>query len=264
MTEMITTQKSVATGKTVLLFSGGMDSVMMSHLLKPDILLVIPHGQKYEYQELASIRRLYETGLLPAECTLRYDRSLDLKRLERDDAIIPSRNLLFLTIAANYGETLYFGAMAGDRSLDKSQEFFELAEDMLTYLFQPQHWCEGRRFEILAPYKHKTKTQLLKDYLMAGLPSQAIYASYSCYEGGSKPCGVCKPCFRKWVAMQGNNLNTDGYFKRYPGLADWLPEVVAQIRTLEGYRGAVEDLEIMTVLGLPYEKELSRPAESGC
>ena len=51
MVNMITKEKEKPTGKTVLLFSGGMDSMIFDHLLKPDVLLYLPTGSKYEYIE---------------------------------------------------------------------------------------------------------------------------------------------------------------------------------------------------------------------
>ena len=51
MVNMITKGKEKPSGKTVLLFSGGMDSMIFDHLLKPDVLLYLPTGSKYEYIE---------------------------------------------------------------------------------------------------------------------------------------------------------------------------------------------------------------------
>ena len=84
--------------KTVLLFSGGMDSLMMAHLLKPDVLLMFEHGQRYQDAEVDAVANLP----LPAESTLVRSRELHLARLERPDAIIPLRNLLFVALAATY------------------------------------------------------------------------------------------------------------------------------------------------------------------
>ena len=41
MVNMITSGKQKVTGKTVLLFSGGMDSLMFDYLMNPDVLLYI-------------------------------------------------------------------------------------------------------------------------------------------------------------------------------------------------------------------------------
>ena len=55
---MVTSGKQEATGKSVLLYSGGMDSLMFDYLMKPDVLLYIPTGSEYEMIESSKIRLL--------------------------------------------------------------------------------------------------------------------------------------------------------------------------------------------------------------
>ena len=246
MAKMITEEKDKPKEKSVLLFSGGMDSLIMNYLLEPDILLVIPHGNKYEKKEIEVINKLADKGYIDRN-KLIFEDSLKLGKFERDDAIIPNRNLYFITLATHYGETIYLGSVYGDRSLDKSKEFFKKCEDIFNYLFQDQHWCIGRKFHISAPYKDYTKTELVKEYLNKGGKLEALLESYSCYEGKDKPCGVCKPCFRKWVALENNNIDTTNYFEKSPLTAEWLPEIVKQIKSPEGYRGR-EDKDIIYAL----------------
>ena len=117
---------------------------------------------------------------------------------------------------------------------------------MFNYLFQEQHWCESRTFKISAPYKNLTKTELIKLFLEKGGDSQMLLDSYSCYNG-TDPCGWCKPCFRKWVALKNNNINTNNYFNNKPYNAPWLNEVLKEIESPNGYRGR-EDKEILNAL----------------
>ena len=51
MAEMITKGKEQVRGKSVLLFSGGMDSLMINALLKPDILLNVCMNSTYDDRE---------------------------------------------------------------------------------------------------------------------------------------------------------------------------------------------------------------------
>ena len=51
MAEMITKGKEQVRGKSVLLFSGGMDSLMINALLKPDILLNVSMNSAYDDRE---------------------------------------------------------------------------------------------------------------------------------------------------------------------------------------------------------------------
>jgi len=242
MTNMITKGKDKPKKKSVLLFSGGMDSLIMNYLLKPDVLLVIPHGNKYEKKEMECISTLIKKKIIDKKKVV-FDDSLQLGQYERDDAIIPNRNLYFVTLATHYGETIYLGSVYGDRSLDKSKVFFKKCEDMFNYLFQDQHWCKGRTFSISAPFKNLTKTELVKLYLSKKGSEDALLESYSCYDGKNKPCGVCKPCCRKNVALTNNNIKTNNYFVSEFYEAEWFKKLLPLIKKNK-YRGR-EDSEIL-------------------
>lgn len=249
----MTNEKNRPSGKSVLLFSGGLDSLCAAWLLQPDILLFMKHGQRYQTAESGAITWLRHRQQLPPSSLLVESTALALGQFERADAIIPLRNLLFVCMAAQYGETVYLSAVDGDRSLDKSKQFFTDASDLLTYLYGPQHWCEPRQVQVLAPFHHLTKTGLVRAYLDAKAPAQALLTSLSCYEldqheaRSARPCGVCKPCFRKWVALQNNGVDIpDGYFADEPWTAPWLADAMPAVR--EGtYRGA-EDAEWLQAL----------------
>ena len=172
---------------------------------------------------------------------------MNLGRYERDDAIIPNRNAHLVLLASHYGETIWLGSVSGDRSVDKDEEFYLKMEKLLDHMWQEQHWTEERRFMISSPFKNKTKTQLVYEFLEMDGTEEALLISYSCYEGDKKHCGHCKACFRKWVALENNAIVTsDGYFKENPWEAPWLEEVLYQIYN-GGYRG-IEDKDIVHAL----------------
>ena len=192
--------------KKVLLYSGGMDSWLISKLWKPDIKLYVDMNTKYSKDEISR---------LPDDVIV---EKLDLSKWERDDKIIPLRNLYLVMLATNYGDTICLGATAGDRVLDKSYTFATKASGLLSYLYSPQHWTEGKQIEIDLAYKDKSKRELLNLYVeQGGDLLQAWNKSFSCYnpQAGS-PCFACKPCFRKAVAfyqcMQDNNINPNSIF----------------------------------------------------
>ena len=59
---MDTKTKYQPTGKKVLLFSGGMDSLMMDYFINPDILLYIPSKSSYEEIETKKLNDLVDSG----------------------------------------------------------------------------------------------------------------------------------------------------------------------------------------------------------
>jgi 7-cyano-7-deazaguanine synthase in queuosine biosynthesis len=238
MAEMITKGKEKNRNKTVLLYSGGMDSLMIDYLLEPDVLLNISMNSAYDKRERESF---------PDKEILYLDDVINLGRYERDDAIVPNRNAHLVLLASHYGETIWLGSVSGDRSFDKDEIFYNHMETLLNHMWQEQHWTEERKFTVSSPFKDRTKTDLVEEYLIKGGSTQSLLHSYSCYEGEQQHCGHCKACFRKWVALENNGIVTDDqYWKEVPWDAPWLEEVLYQIYN-GGYRG-IEDKDIIDAL----------------
>ena len=247
MAEMITKGKEQVRGKSVLLFSGGMDSLMINALLKPDILLNVNMNSTYDARERETFPNLI-SEFKQGENYIYLDKELDLGIYERDDAIVPNRNAHLVLLASHYGETIWLGSVNGDRSFDKDEIFYHHMETLLNHMWQAQHWTEERRFTVSSPFKDRTKTDLVEEYLEKGNLPQYLLDSYSCYEGEQQHCGQCKACFRKWVALENNvvEYNRDTYWKEAPWEASWLEEVMYQIYN-GGYRGE-EDTDIIDAL----------------
>jgi len=113
-----------------------MDSWLIDKIWKPDVKLYVDMGTKYSQEE---IKRL------PADVVV---EKLNLSKWEREDKIIPLRNMYLIGIATNYGNEICLGATAGDRVLDKSPVFADIYEQLLNYLYQKQHWTEERKIKI--------------------------------------------------------------------------------------------------------------------
>ncbi len=250
----------------VLLFSGGSDSVLISHLYEPDYLVYINMHTRYSEEEINKIKN----SAFANDPRLRIIDFPFLGQYEREDAIIPLRNLYLPMVICNafpvdeYGDLdICLGATAGDRVLDKSPKFAEDASALLTYLYSPQHWIpEGRKVRINIDYKKYTKTEMLALYKnQGGDINQLMKESFSCYDpvdgdNGKEECwcrnGICKPCFRKYIAYKLNGAYFD------PSIdvsvceaikAEILPQIEAGT-----YGRAEEEVEIKQVLQI-YEKE---------
>lgn len=184
--------------KKVLLYSGGMDSWLMSKLWKPDIKLYVDMKTRYSENELARIRKEPDVQVV----------EFPLGQWEHEDAIIPLRNLYLAMVACNVTGSedveILIGATAGDRVLDKSPAFVAKATDLLSYLYTPQHWIpEGKKVRVCIDYKQYTKTDLLKMFKeQGGDLEEAFTRSFSCYNPvDGHECWHCKPCFRKFTAF---------------------------------------------------------------
>lgn len=181
--------------KKVLLYSGGMDSWLIDKIWKPDVKAYINMHTRYSEEEMKR---------LPKEVRI---IDFPLGQYEREDAIVPLRNLYLCMVVCNEIEgdlDICLGATAGDRVLDKSYPFIEKATEILNYLYQPQHWIpEGRKIRINIDFKDKTKRELLAEYLAEqGDIDKAWAETFSCYDPeDGKECWQCKPCFRKFTSF---------------------------------------------------------------
>lgn len=189
----------------VLLYSGGMDSWLMAHLWNPDVKLYVDMKTRYSQNEIARIKEK-DPDVLVVDFPLGF--------WERPDAIIPLRNLYLTMVACNVTGSddveILIGATAGDRVLDKSYEFVQKANDLLNYLYQPQHWIpNGKKVKLCIDYKDHTKTDLLREFAeRGGNLEEAFTQSFSCYDPvDGHECWHCKPCFRKFVSFASVGYN---------------------------------------------------------
>lgn len=235
---MITAAREKPRGKSVLLFSGGMDSLCFDRLCNPDILLYCPTGSSYVGVETARIHGLVNTGFINGRKVVIAQNVINLKHWERDDAIVPNRNAHLVLVASMFGETIWLGSVSGDRSADKDVGFYRHMEGLLNHMWREQHWTEERRFTVGSPYKEITKTKLVAEWLGSGVahPEQAMRLSYSCYRGADVHCGVCKPCSRKRVALENNDLFLTNYWEANFWETAWFAELWPSIQT-GTYRG---------------------------
>jgi 7-cyano-7-deazaguanine synthase in queuosine biosynthesis len=191
-------------GKTVLLFSGGMDSFAAAWLLKPDTLLYMDTGLPEQDAELSHIQSLS----LPPGSRLVVDDRVRLADQKLANEIVPMRNLFFAMAGAYYGSTVYLAALAGDTTRDKDMVFARTAEGLLRYVLgdpgkAPATVPDGD-FRLELPFKHLTKTELVRLYIVSGSDPSLLLDTRSCYGSGDRECGRCRSCVRKFVALSNN------------------------------------------------------------
>jgi 7-cyano-7-deazaguanine synthase in queuosine biosynthesis len=248
MIRVITENRHQSTGKSVLLFSGGLDSICIDKLLNPDLLLYIPSGAVYEDIETKKIQQMCDKNYIDKSKLIILSDTLNLATQEREDAIVPNRNAYFILLASVYGEKIILGVVEGDQTLlDKDKIFLKHMRGLLNHMWQESYWTEKREFSILSPFSNATKTELVRQYLDAGGDSKILLESYSCHNGQEIPCGVCKPCFRKHVALANNEIVVDGYFENHFWETDWFKVAWPKIQTCQ-YKGRsdLDTIEFIT------------------
>lgn len=236
-----------ATGK-VLMYSTGLDSYCLRQVFEPDVSVYVDMGTPYAFAER---QRLAGEGGRVIVHDLR-----DLGRCDVGGGIIPARNLVLAIIGAMYGDTIAIGGTAGDRILDQRPAFAEKATDILRHLWSPQWWTPGKpEMQVVVPFADMTKGEIVRAFIDAGGdPGELVHRSFSCYEPVhddtppyySRPCGTCKPCLRKWVALAVNGI-------AWPEVADRARAVLSRDVLPAIRNGSVrgrEDHEVLQALEL--------------
>lgn len=113
--------------------------------------------------------------------------------------VIPGRNLMLLSIVAaqaatRHGEpcTLVVGANHADLDgfLDCRPGFFAAAAKAIALGL-------GADVSIVTPFIDRTKADLVRYARAEPARWHALSLSWTCYEGGAKPCGVCGACVKR-------------------------------------------------------------------
>lgn len=206
---------------SVIIVSGGMDSVTMLYEYKERIALGISfnYGSNHNAREIPFAQlHCQRLGIphitIPAEFMHHYFKS---SLLEGADAIpegnydeenmkstvVPFRNGIMLAIAAGIAESnqLKYVMMAnhgGDHAIypDCRPAFV----DAMSAATQAGTYAH---VEILAPYSNLSKTDIARHGKALGIN----YAeTWSCYKGGEKHCGKCGTCRERKEALAGAGM----------------------------------------------------------
>jgi 7-cyano-7-deazaguanine synthase len=204
------------TSKTaVVLLSGGLDSATAAAQAIADgyrvIALSLSYGQRHE-RELAAAKQIVQhLGLVEhfvVDVNLAQwggssltDPSMAVPTAGIEANVIPStyvpgRNTVFLSIAlslaeAKHAEAIYLGINAVDYSgyPDCRPEYLAAVQQLAA--LSSKAGLEGHAPQLVAPLVMDTKVAIVQRALALGVP---IGLTWSCYQGGDEPCGVCDSC----------------------------------------------------------------------
>ncbi len=201
---------------SVVLLSGGMDSAtclaVASRRSSPVHALTFSYGQRHgrEVRSARALARRYRAAAhvvvtLPVGPLLRSSLTQRGRRLPsgggRRGAIpstyVPARNTVLLGIALGYAEShglgeVYFGANAVDYSgyPDCRPEFVRAFNALARFAVRSPREG-GIRIRVVAPLLHRSKAEIVRLGARLGVP---WHLTWSCYAGGSSPCGRCDAC----------------------------------------------------------------------
>lgn len=199
----------------VVLLSGGLDSATAAAQAIADgykpIALSFRYGQRHECELRAARNVAKELGI-----TEHY--ILDVRLYQwggsalTDDSIkiptdgvkpdvipstyVPGRNTVFIAIALSLAEAksataIYLGINAVDYSgyPDCRPEYLAAFQNLAS--LSSKAALEGKNISLVAPLVEDSKLQIIQRAVRLNVP---IHLTWSCYQGGTTPCGVCDSC----------------------------------------------------------------------
>ncbi len=203
--------------KAVVLLSGGLDSATCLAVAKKRgfscSALTISYGQRHG-RELAAARRIAETVGVDEHRVLEValgslggsaltDMAIAVPKDGPGPGIpptyVPARNLLFLSLAAAYAETICAGDIfIGVNSVDYSgypdcrPEFIKALEECIR--LGTKTGSEGSRgIRIQCPLQNMGKSEIISLGLELGVDYSETHSCYDPDDSG-KPCGLCDSC----------------------------------------------------------------------
>ncbi len=120
--------------------------------------------------------------------------SRSLKEIDKviPSTYVPARNTIFLSFALSYAEAIgakaiFIGANAVDFSgyPDCRPSFYRAYQRVI------KEGTKAKKIKIVTPLINLTKAQIIKLGSKLGAP---LDLTWSCYQGGAEPCGVCDAC----------------------------------------------------------------------
>lgn len=197
----------------VLLASGGMDSTVLAYDLaqkgKNILVLFLDYGQHCMGKEYETLKRVIphiyidnirtiSIGDVYRESNSRMivEANLWIDNVVADDLYLPYRNLLFLSLASAYAQSIgtkdIYSAFINSnhaKEIDCSMEFFSKLESLLEVYGS---------VKIHMPYREMSKKEVASLGLRLGAP---IASTYSCQVNSQNPCGACPNCVDRIEAM---------------------------------------------------------------
>ncbi|WP_028504862.1 7-cyano-7-deazaguanine synthase QueC [Ruminococcus sp. FC2018] len=220
--------------KALVLFSGGLDSstclaMAIEKYGRENVLaLSISYGQKHqkEINSAKAVAEHYGVQLITldlarifegSDCALLEGSQQDIPKgeyagqLESTDGkpvstYVPFRNGLFLSCAASVAlsrgcDVIYYGAHSDDAA---GSAYPDCSSDFNSHISKAISIGSGEQLRVEAPFVELTKADVVAQGLRLGVPYEL---TWSCYEGGEKPCGCCGTCIDRAKAFAANGVS---------------------------------------------------------
>lgn len=212
--------------QSVILLSGGLDScvlcavAMREEAVRPAQALTIDYGQRNrrELEAAARIANFYDIpqtvlaipsfGMLiqSASGLLNPNEKLTSSQLSMGQvsrAYVPARNIVLMSIALSFAEAkaldLIWVGFTGDAGAPDTTPLFLQAFNDMSVIGTVSGLNQHRPIIAEAPLIKQTKAGIIRTGLEFNAP---LAYSWSCYQGDTRPCGVCNACKERFLAFK--------------------------------------------------------------
>lgn len=214
-TEHQKTEHQETRPRAVVLLSGGLDSSTCAAQAIADgyavTALSFDYGQRHDRElraaaDIAQLLEITDHRVISVNLAQWGGSSLTDERLnlptdgvkvdEIPSTYVPGRNTVFIAIAMSLAEAIaakaiYLGINAVDYSgyPDCRPAYLSAFQDLAA--LSSKAGLEGHAPELVAPLVMDSKVDIVRRAVRLGVP---IEKTWSCYQGGESPCGVCDSC----------------------------------------------------------------------
>ena len=216
--------------KALILCSGGLDSTTLLHYISKELnykeiyVLSFNYGQKHIKElekanwqcktlgvkkhfivDLSFLQTILSqtSSLIQGDIPVPKLEDLNEEELLQPSTYVPNRNMLLLSIASAYAESLgihniFYGSQAQD-----DYSYWDCTTDFLDKINKVLKLNRKDSISIRAPFVNKTKSEIIA----LGNKLNVDYSqTWTCYLGSKNACLECPSCVERNNAFSKNNL----------------------------------------------------------
>lgn len=199
--------------KAVCIFSGGLDSTVLLYSIKDEYdvyALTFNYGQKHNKEidcavdictqhniphkviDLSFFKDISKGGSALTDDAIDVPNVVDVLGLPQPPTYVPNRNMMLLSIAASYAESIeaqkvFYGA-GGD---DEHSGYWDCTKEFRASINNVLNQNRLNKIEICSPLVDMSKGEIVQ----LGSRLKVDFArTWTCYCGRNKACGKCPTC----------------------------------------------------------------------
>ena len=221
---------SDAPEKTVVVYSGGLDSTTLLYHLRHAghevKALTVQYGQRHD-RELDAARQICRSldieqetidlsGLAPifgSNALTKHVLPIPEGQYAAENlqvTTVPNRNMIFLSLAIGWASSLRFTGVAFGAHAGSHVNYPDCRPEFANAMQQAAATCHWERLSVHCPFITWQKADIVRRGHELKVPFER---TWSCYEGGEHPCGKCGTCVDRRNAFTATGIEDP---LRYP------------------------------------------------